>query len=115
LKTLALSGLVQTAFVERANLTLRELTAPLSRRTWSIAYDRHHLHLHIQWGLAYYHFCRPHQSLTIPIRGPSKRRYRTPVMAANLVRKRWLVRDLRQLLVPEGIWLDTFPAARSCW
>jgi hypothetical protein len=114
LKALALSGLVQTAFVERANLTLRELIAPLSRRTWSIAYDRQHLHLHIQWGLAYYHFCRPHRSLTTPIRGPSKRRYRTPVMAANLVRKRWLVRDLLQLPVPEGIWLDTFPAAKGC-
>jgi hypothetical protein len=48
LKALSLSGLVQTAFVERANLTLREPIAPLSRRTWSIAYDRQHLHLHIQ-------------------------------------------------------------------
>ena len=62
LKALSLTGKVQTAFVERANLTLRELIAPLSRRTWSIAFDRQHLHLHIQWGLAYYHFCRPHQS-----------------------------------------------------
>jgi len=66
------------------------LVAPLSRRTWSIANDKHHLQLHIQCGLAYYHFCRPHQSLTIDIRGPSKRRYRTPVMAANLVRRCWL-------------------------
>jgi IS1 family transposase/transposase-like protein len=114
LKALSFSGLVQTSFVERANLTLRELIAPLSRRTWSIAYDRQHLHLHIQWGLAYYHFCRPHQSLTTPIRGPSKRRYRTPVMATNLVRKRWLVQDLLQLPVPEGIWLDSFPAAKGC-
>ena len=70
LKALSLTGKVQTAFVERANLTLRELIAPLSRRTWSIAFDRHHLRLHIQWGLACYHFCRPHQSLTTPIRGP---------------------------------------------
>ena len=54
LKTLSLSGIVQTAFVERANLT----------------------------------FCRPHQNLTIPIRGPSKHRFRTPVMAANLVHHR---------------------------
>ena len=114
LKALSLSGIVQTAFVERANLTLRELIAPLSRRTWSIAYDKQHLWLHIQWGLSYYHFCRPHQSLTIPIRGPSKRRYRTPVMAANLVHCRWSVRDLLQLPVPEGVWLDTFPATRGC-
>jgi hypothetical protein len=40
LKALYLSGLVQTAFVERANLTLREQIAPLSQRTWPIAYTR---------------------------------------------------------------------------
>jgi hypothetical protein len=35
-------------------------------------------------------------------------------MAANLVRKRWLVQDLLQLPVPEGIWLDSFPATQGC-
>ena len=38
LEALELSGLVQTSYVERSNLTLRELIAPLSRRTWSLAY-----------------------------------------------------------------------------
>jgi IS1 family transposase len=93
LQALAFTGKVQTAFVERANLTLREIIAPLSRRSWSIAYDVYHLGLHIHGGLAYYHFCRSHQSLTIPIRGPNKRRHRTPAMAANLVNRRWSVRD----------------------
>jgi hypothetical protein len=55
---LELSGLVQTSFVERANLTLRELVAPLSRRTWSMAYDIDHLRLHIMWGLSCYHLVR---------------------------------------------------------
>lgn len=114
LQALAFTGKVQTAFVERANLTLRELIAPLSRRTWSVAYDKQHLWLHLQWGLAYYHFCRPHHFLTIPIRGPSKHRYRTPAMAARLVRYRWSVRELLQLPVPEGIWLDSFPATSRC-
>ena len=72
LQALELSGLVQTSYVERANLTLRELIAPLSRRTWSVAYDVNHLWLHIQWGLVYYHFIRPHRSLEIRIRGPSR-------------------------------------------
>lgn len=114
LQALAFTGKVQTAFVERANLTLRELIAPLSRHTWSLAYDKQHLWLHLQWGLAYYHFCRPHHSLTIPIRGPSKHRYRTPAMAARLVRHRWSVRELLQLPVPEGVWLDSFPATSDC-
>lgn len=114
LQALGLTGTVQTAFVERSNLTLRELIAPLSRRTWSIAHDQHHLWLHIQWGLAYYHFCRPHQSLRIDIRGPSKYRHRTPAMAAKLVRYRWKVRDLLQLPVPEEVWFDPFPATCRC-
>jgi len=50
----------------------------------------------------------------VQIRRPSKRRYRTPLMAASLVRRRWLVRDLLQVPVPEGVWFDAFPATRGC-
>jgi IS1 family transposase len=108
---LALSGLVQTAYVERANLTLRELIAPLSRRTWSMAHDRHHLWLHIQWGLAFYHLARAHQSLQVRVRGPSRHRYRTPAMAAGLTNCRWSVADILLMPLPERVWLAPFPAA----
>jgi hypothetical protein len=111
LRALELTGKVQTAFVERANLTLRELIAPLSRRTWSIAYDRYHLWLHLQWGLAYYHLARSHQSLRIQVRGPSRCRHRTPAMAAGLTRRRWSVAELLLMPVPEGVWLAPFPVA----
>lgn len=111
LLALELSGKVQTAYVERANLTLRELIAPLSRRTWSMAHDRYHLWLHIQWGLAYYHLVRPHQSLQVKVRGPSRHRYRTPAMAAGLTRRRWTVAEILLTPVPERIWLQPFPVA----
>jgi len=111
LLALTLTGKVQTAYVERANLTLRELIAPLSRRTWSRAHDRYHLWLHIQWGLAYYHLARPHQSLEVKVRGPSRCRYRTPAMAAGLTRRRWSVADILLTPVPEKIWLRPFPVA----
>ena len=114
LKAIGLTGIIQTAFVERANLTLRHLIAPLARRTWSLAYDRQHLELHLHWGLAYYHFIRPHYSLTRLVRGPSKWRFCTPAMEAGLVRKRWSVRDLLQLPIPENVQLSTFPATRGC-
>ena len=107
---LELSGLVQTSFVERANLTLRELIAPLSRRTWSLAYDQQHLWLHIQWGLVYYHLVRAHQSLQVQVRGPSRHRYRTPAMAAGLTNRRWSVADILLLPLPERVWLAPFPA-----
>ena len=38
LKQLGCSGRIQTSYIERSNLTLRELIAPLSRRTWSLAH-----------------------------------------------------------------------------
>ena len=33
------TGKIQTSFMERLNLTLQELTAPLSCKTWSMAFD----------------------------------------------------------------------------
>jgi len=109
LLALALSGRVQTAYVERANLTMRELIAPLSRRTWSLANDKYHLWLHIQWGMAYYHLARPHQSLEVKVRGPSRCRHRTPAMAAGLTSRRWTVAEILLTPVPERIWLKPFP------
>ncbi len=109
LQGLGLSGRVQTAYVERMNLTLRELIAPLARRTWSMAHDVEHLWLHIQWGLAYYHLVRPHTSLEVHVRGPSKRRHRTPAMAAGLTGRVWSVEELLLLPVPEGMSLEPSP------
>jgi len=99
LQALALSGRIHTAFVERLNLTLRELIAPLSRRTWSLAYHEASLALCVEWGRTYYHFARYHQSLRFQL--PSGRyRSRTPAMAAGLTRKRWTVRELLELTLP---------------
>jgi IS1 family transposase len=91
LMALGFSGQVQTAFIERLNLTLRELTAPLSRRTWSLARTEASLTRHLHWVLAYYHFVRPHQSLCVTGR---RDRLRTPAMAAGLIRHRWTVSEV---------------------
>ncbi len=92
--SLGLTGTIQTAFVERLNLTLRESIATLSRRTWSIAHSMETLQWSIEWGRAYYHFVRPRHSLTV--RHPAGRtvRQRTPAMAAGLTHKRWTVQAL---------------------
>ena len=109
LQGLGLSGRVQTAYVERMNLTLRELIAPLSRRTWSMAHDVEHLRLHIEWGLTYYHLARPHMSLEVRVRGPSKRRHRSPAMAAGLTGRVWSVEELLLIPVPEGMSFEPSP------
>jgi IS1 family transposase len=106
LQALGLTGTVQTSYIERSNLTLRELVSALSRRTWSLAYDAIHLERHLHWGLAYYHLCRPHLSLTHPVRGPSRYRYRTPLMAAGITRRRWSVDAFLHLPIPEQVATD---------
>lgn len=96
LQDLGLTGQIQTAFVERLNLTLRQLTAPLGRRTWSLAYDKHHLRLHLEWVRAYYHFVRPHRSLSLTLAN-GQLRFRTPAMAAGLVSNRWSVTQILKM------------------
>ena len=101
-----LSGKVQTAFVERNNLTLRHLVAALSRRTWSIAYDIYHLWLHTMWGVFYYNFSRVNMALEVRTRGPSKRRYRTPAMVAGITERPWSVSDFITLPLPKWWWSE---------
>jgi IS1 family transposase len=55
--------LIQTAFVERVNLTLRRGVAPLMRKTWAYAQTTAHLTLYVEWWRVYYHYVRPHESL----------------------------------------------------
>jgi IS1 family transposase len=96
---LGFTGKVETAYIERINLTLRELIAPLSRRTWSLAHDEYALGLHVGWGRVYYHFVRNHHSLR---RKDARGRYRhrTPAMAAKVVPRRFTVADLMLLPLP---------------
>ncbi len=58
---------------------------------------------------AYYHFCRPHESLRQEYRYLNTRgeevvryRYRTPMMAAGLTRHRWTVREFLLHRLPAG-------------
>jgi IS1 family transposase len=98
LSALGLSGRIMTAYVERVNLTLRELIPPLSRRTWSLAHNEQSLTMCLEWGRAYYHFCRYHEALCLSGQRSHRYRSRTPAMAAGLARRRWRVRDV--LLMP---------------
>ena len=65
LKAAGLSGRLNTAFVERLNLTLRQGAALLTRRTWGAAQHASELALHVQWWRAYYHVARFHEALQV--------------------------------------------------
>jgi len=104
LRELGFRETIQTAFIERVNLTIRQGIAPLSRRTWSLAKSQESLLIHVHWWRSFYHFSRPHQSLRIKVPG-LKRRYqeRTPAMAAGFTDHVWAVGELLSLpLVFEG-------------
>ena len=88
LRTLGWSGRLQTAFVERLNLTVRQSVAALTRRTWATARTPAGLQHQVEWWRAYYHFVRPHGSLRQHTRAC------TPAMAAGLTARRWTVAEL---------------------
>jgi hypothetical protein len=49
LKVLGYSGTLNTAFVERLNLTVRHALAALSRRSWATVHLTDELHTHLEW------------------------------------------------------------------
>ncbi len=59
---LGLSGRLNTAFIERVNLTLRQSVSALIRRSWSTAKLAPQLLVHLEWWRAFYHFVRPHEA-----------------------------------------------------
>jgi IS1 family transposase/transposase-like protein len=96
LRALGFSGRLNTAFVERVNLTLRQGVAALARRTWATARTTPGLAHQVAWWRGYYHFVRPHHSLRVPLPAPPARsgrrqryRARTPAMAAGIAPRRW--------------------------
>ena len=103
LQGLGFSGRLNTAFIERVNLTVRHAIAALARRTWATAQQSPHLLAHLEWWRAYYHFVRPHESLLVRLEQPRARggkrlaqryRQRTPAMAAGKSARRWTARDV---------------------
>ena len=110
LLSIGLRATIQTAFVERVNLTLRQSVAGLARRTWSQNVSTSELEIHLSWYQAYYHFCRGHQSLRTKYAftdqaGALVQRYRqrTPAMAAGWTRHRWSVAELITYPLPPAM------------
>jgi IS1 family transposase/transposase-like protein len=103
LQRLGFSGRLNTAFIERVNLTVRHGIAALARRTWATAQQSPQLLAHLEWWRAYYHFVRPHHSLRVELVQPRERggrllaqryRHRTPAMAAGRTSRRWTAKEV---------------------
>jgi hypothetical protein len=103
LKAAGLNGRINTSFVERMNLTIRQCVSELTRRTWGPAQYSPELMEHLEWWRSYYHFVRYHENLEVELKKPIQRkgkqqpqwhRRRTPAMAAGLTHRRWTVKEL---------------------
>ena len=86
------TGQINTAYVERQNLTLREENGRLSRKTLAFSKTRRDLQRQLDVWRAYANFVRPHRSLRAPApagSGPKRWLPRTPAMAAGLSDHVW--------------------------
>jgi hypothetical protein len=100
---------INTAFVERVNLTIRQHVAAVGRRVTTLC--KHEAGLRQQLALyhVYSNFCLPHTSLRQPLSHPeatngtgTAKRWqpRTPAMAAGLTDHVWTLREVLLFRVP---------------
>jgi hypothetical protein len=100
---------INTSFVERLNLSLRQHVAAIGRRATTLCKGEDGLRQQLAVYQVYYNFCLPHASLrqTLPQPEPtngtgSARQWRpcTPAMAAGLTDHAWTLREVFMWRVP---------------
>jgi len=100
---------INTAFIERVNLPIRQHVAAVGRRVMTLC--KHEVGLRQQLALyhAYYNFCLPHASIRLPLLRPlptngsgSAKTWLpcTPAMAAGLTDHVWTLREALLFRVP---------------
>ena len=92
---------INTAFIERVNLSIRQHVEAVGRRVTTLCKHEAGLRQQLAVYQVYYNFCLPHASLLLPFPQPeptngtgSARRWRpcTPAMAAGLTERVWTLR-----------------------
>ena len=100
---------INTAFVERLNLTIRQHVAAVGRRVTTLCKHEAGLRQQLMLYQVYYNFCLPHASLRQPLPQPepthsrgSARQWQlcTPAMAAGLTDHGWTLREVLLCRVP---------------
>ena len=92
--------MLNTAYIERFNATMRSMVAALARRTRALVRLPQTLEQGMYLAGCVYNFCSEHRSLALEfvVVGPhGERRHwvgRTPAMAASLTDHCWSVREL---------------------
>jgi IS1 family transposase len=94
---------INTAFVERVNLTIRQHVAPVGRRVITLCKGEAGARQQLALYHVYYNFCLPHASLRRPLPQPEPANGSgsaklwwpcTPAMAAGLTNHVWTLREV---------------------
>src|SRR5439155_12621549 len=94
---------INTAFIERVNLSMRQHVAAVGRRVSTLCKGEEGLRQQLALYQTYYNFCLPHATLrqALPQPEPTKGtgsarqwRPRTPAMAAGLTEHVWTLREV---------------------
>jgi len=94
-------GKINTSYVERLNLTIRNSLARFVRRTMNESKDPEMHSRSLDFIQAWYNFVKPHKSLRVgENNGKRKWRQRTPAMAEGLTDHIWSLEDLFTFRVP---------------
>ena len=100
---------INTAFVERINLTIRQHVAAVGRRVSTLGKGEDGLRQQLAVFHCYYNFCLPHASIRLPLPPPeftdgsgsaTQWQPRTPAMAAGLTDHVWTLREVLLFRVP---------------
>jgi len=100
---------INTAFVERLNLTIRQHVAAVGRRVSTLCKGEDGLRQQLAIFHCYYNFCLPHASVRQPLPQPERTtgtgsatqwRPCTPAMAAGLTDRVWSLKEVLLFRVP---------------
>jgi transposase-like protein/IS1 family transposase len=100
---------INTAFIERVNLSIRQHVAAVGRRVTTLCKGEVGLRQQLALYHLYYNFCLPHASLRLPLPQPEPTKGRgsakcwrpcTPAMAAGLTDHVWTLREAVLFRVP---------------
>ena len=89
---------LNTSFIERLNLTIRQGSAYLCRRTLCYARRTERLAAHLELLRCYYNFVRPHRALKFG------KGIRTPAIQAGLTKRRLTLREIFSSMIVLLAW-----------
>lgn len=94
-------GKINTAYIERLNLTIRNSIARFIRKGMNCSKDlKRHSHA-LNFFQAWYNFVKPHKSLRVEVNLDGRKwMYRTPAMAEGITDHVWNLRELMTFKIP---------------